>query len=188
MLFKDCYNALALFWKRALEPLLVACSALTLTGASSERAAEDVDPAAGTSSGRDACVHTVAPHLELPALMGTFLMKPARVRRKVAGDREHVLARRARLDAVVCGWSWPEPELLLRPAGLRWAALVLWVHYRLPTAGLRRDHVSIGLGFVVAENAVFDRRGSAGCRCLFAARIAGHQVPTTTQRLSEEKL
>lgn len=90
-------------------------SGLTAAGgrlqpASSERAAEDVDPAAGTSSGRDACVQStvprpVAPHLEPSAPMKPPLMKPraAKVRRKVAGDREHVLARRVCLDAVVCG-------------------------------------------------------------------------------------
>lgn len=157
-----------------------------LRPASSERAAEDVDPAAGTSSGQDACVQSaaprpVAPHLRPSAPMKPPLMKPraAKVRRKVAGDREHVLARRVCLDAVVCGWSWPEPELLLRPAGLRWAALVLWVHHRLPTAGLRRDHVSSWLGLVVAEDAVSDRRGSARGRRVSAARAAGHQVPTT---------
>lgn len=104
----------------------------------------------------------------------------ARVRRKVARDREHVLACRVRLDSVVCGWSRTEPEPLLRSAGVRWSALVLRVHHRIPTAGLRRDHVSFGLGLVVAENTVFDRRGSARCRCLSAARTAGHQVPTTT--------
>jgi len=79
---------------------------------SSERAAEDVDPAAGTSSGRDARVQSavprpVDPHAHFPAPMKPPPMKPraARVRRKVARDREHVLARRVCLDAVVCGRS-----------------------------------------------------------------------------------
>lgn len=182
------HNPRLLLWKDPTGSLVVLLSDCAVAGgrlqpASSERAAEDVDPAAGTSSGRDACSQSavprpVAPHLQPSAPMKPPPMKPraAKVRRKVAGDREHVLARRARLDAVVCGWSWPEPELLLRPAGLRWAALVLWVHHRLPTAGLRRDNVSFGLGLVVAEDAVFDRRGSARRCCLFAARIAGHQV------------
>lgn len=114
-------------------------------------------------------------------------MKPpaAKVRRKAAGDGEHVLARRLRLDAVVCGWLWPEPELLLRAAGLRWAALVPRGRRRLPAAGLRRDHVCFGLGFVVAEDAVFDRRGSARSRRVFAVRAAVHQVTAARSRSAE---
>lgn len=79
-------------------------------GGYSQRAAEDVDPAAGTGSGRDARVQAavprpVAPLLQPSAPMKPPLMKPraARVRQKVAGDREHALARRLRLDGVVCG-------------------------------------------------------------------------------------
>lgn len=114
-------------------------------------------------------------------------MKPpaARVRRKAAGDGDHVLARRLRLDAVVCGWLWPEPELLLRAAGLRWAALVRRGRRRLPAAGLRRDHVRFGLGFVVAENAVFDRRGSARRCRVFAVRAAVYQVTAARTRSAE---
>lgn len=109
----------------------------------------------------------------------------AKVRRKAARDGEHVLARRRRLDAVVCGWLWPEPELLLWAAGLRWEARVLRGRHRVSTAGLRWDHVRFGLGFVVAENAVFDRRGSARCCCLFAVRIAVYQVTTTRTHSAE---
>lgn len=77
---------------------------------SSERASEKVNPATGTGSGRDACVRSAGPravasHLHPRAPMKPPLMKllAARVRRKVARDREHVLACRVRLDSVVCG-------------------------------------------------------------------------------------
>lgn len=77
---------------------------------SSERASVKVRPSAGTSLGRDACVLSAVSgplvlHLPLLASMKPPLMKAraAKVRRKVAGDTEHVLARRARLDRVVCG-------------------------------------------------------------------------------------
>lgn len=79
-------------------------------GGYEQRAAEDVDPAAGTSSGRDACVQAAAPRPVAPLPRPSAPMKPprmklraARVRRKVAGDREHALARRVLLDGVVCG-------------------------------------------------------------------------------------
>lgn len=150
--------------------------------ASTKRVAEDVDPVAGTSIGQVAGVLTDAPRQDARHLPSAASMKPrpmtprgAKVRRK-AGDREHVLARRVCLDAAVCGWLWPEPEPLRRAAGLRWEHLVLWLHHRLPTAGLRRDHVSSGLGLLVAEDALPDRRGSAGRCCIFASRIAVHQV------------
>ena len=155
-----------------------------LTLASAERAPKDADPAGGTSPGQDAFLQSALPRSDAPRLRPPAPMKPPpmkprtdKARRKVAGHRGHVLARRVCLDAVVCGWSGPEPELLLRAAGLRWAALVLRIHHRSATAGPRRDDVCSGLGLVVAEDAVFDRRSSAGRRRLSAARTVGDQVP-----------
>lgn len=77
--------------------------------ARAERSAEDVDPAAGTSIGQVAGVLADLPRQDARHLPSAASMKPrpmtprgAKVRRK-AGDREHVLARRVRLDAAVCG-------------------------------------------------------------------------------------
>lgn len=144
---------------------------------------------------RDVCVHAAVPRAPalpppLPAPMKPPPMKAraAKVRRKVSGDTEHVLARRARVNRLLCDWSWPDPDSPLRVSGFRWPAAFFWVHHRVPSASPRRDHVSFGLGFVVAENLVFDRRGSARCRCLSAARTAGNQVERTTDGQSSALL
>ncbi len=103
-------------------------------------------------------------------------MKWRRIRWRKRGERENVLGRGFRLLPLVRGWSWPESEPVPRVVWLWWASLILWVHSSRPCAGFRRDHVGIGIGFLVEEDALHHRRCPAGCGCVSAARAALHQV------------
>ncbi len=111
-------------------------------------------------------------HLHPVALMKPPLPEPQRVEGRI--EERYVLARRLRLEPLLRAWARPEQELLARLERLRGASVVVWVHHRLPAAGVRRDHVCVRIWLLVQKNTLHHRGRAARRRCLYTTRAACH--------------
>lgn len=147
-----------------------------------ERLRTDADPSAGTRRHARCPLqplghhHHHHHHYDHPAaLMKPPLPNPNRAEGRTE-EREDVLARRVRVDPLVRAWAGPEQELLAGLLRHRRAALAVWLHHRVPAAGVRRDHVRVSVRHLVEENPLHHRGRAARRRCLFTTRAACHQV------------
>ncbi len=154
-------------------PALVTCRG-QLCGKHRERPRIDAEPSARQEATcvlrpSDLDLHL---HLHPAALMKPPLPEPQRAEGRI--EERDVLARRLRLEPLLRAWAGPEQELLARLERLRGASVAVWVHHRLPAAGVRRDHVCVRIWLLVEKNALHHRGRAARRRCLFTTRAACH--------------